>query len=181
MSTEAMPKITDDLRRIYWQISYFQYNCAWNSIYETQNKYNEALAAYENALRIFPEYKYNYLNIANVQYQTKDYKKAIDNYNMFLSTYSQHWEARKSLANSYLADGNPEKAAEEFENLYVNNNDHFDDYANYGIALYKIGNYDKSVEYCKNHMDMVKKGYVNLSVGYISISDDDKTLGYEFK
>ena len=30
-------------------------------------------------------------------------------------------------------------------------------------------------------MDIVKKGYVNLPVGDIVVSDDDKTLGYEFK
>lgn len=42
--------------------------------------------------------------------------------------------------------------------------------------------YDKSVEYFKSHIDVVKKGYVNLPVGNIGISDDDsKTLGYEFK
>lgn len=41
--------------------------------------------------------------------------------------------------------------------------------------------YDKSVEYFKNHMDMVKKGYVNLPIGDIGVSEDDKTLGYEFK
>lgn len=65
------------------------------SIYENQGKYLEALQAYNKAMEIFPNYKYNYLNIANVQYQLRDYKSAIDSYNKFLSTYSQHWEARE--------------------------------------------------------------------------------------
>lgn len=131
------------------------------SIYETQGKYAEALGAYNNALRIFPEYKYNYLNIANVQYQTKNYKEAINNYNLFLSTYSQHWEARKSLANSYLADKKPDKAVAEFEHIYVNNNSHFDDWANYGLALYETGDYSKAAEFLEK---AVEKDLENLSV-----------------
>ncbi len=123
------------------------------SIYETQGKYTEALGAYNNALRIFPEYKYNYLNIANVQYQTKNYKEAIDNYNLFLNTYSQHWEARKNLANSYLANKQSDKAVIEYENIYINNNSHFDDWANYGIALFDIGDYEKAVSFLEKSID----------------------------
>ena len=42
--------------------------------------------------------------------------------------------------------------------------------------------YDKAVEYFKNHGGMVKKGYVNLPLAELGISDDDAaTLGYEFK
>ena len=149
------------------------------SIYELQSKYNEALDAYNNALKIFPEYKYNYLNIANVQYQMKNYKDAIENYNIFLNTYSQHWEARKSIANAYLADGKPEKAIVEFDNLYVNNNQHFDDYANYGIALFETQNYDKATEFlekavAKDADNMTAK--VSLALSYQALDKDELAL-----
>ena len=65
-----------------------------------------------------PEYLYNYLNIANVQYQLRDYKSAIENYNKFLSTYSQHQDARENLASSYVSDGDYGKAVVEYNNLY---------------------------------------------------------------
>lgn len=42
--------------------------------------------------------------------------------------------------------------------------------------------YDKAAEYFKNHVDMVKKGYVNLPLTELGIPDDDATtLGYELK
>ena len=42
--------------------------------------------------------------------------------------------------------------------------------------------YDKAVEYFKKHGDMVKCGFVNLSVADLKINDDDVTsLGFEFK
>ncbi len=42
--------------------------------------------------------------------------------------------------------------------------------------------YDKTVEYFKNHGDIVKKGYVNLPLIELGIPDDDATtLGYELK
>ena len=42
--------------------------------------------------------------------------------------------------------------------------------------------YDKAVEYFKNHVDKVKKGFINLPLTELGIPDDDAaTLGYKFK
>ena len=42
--------------------------------------------------------------------------------------------------------------------------------------------YDKATEYFKNHGDKVKKGFINLPLSDLGISNDDtETLGYEFK
>ena len=68
-------------------------------------------------MEMCPEYVYNYLNVANVNYQLGNYKEAIENYNKFLSTYSQHREARENLASSYLSNGNYEDAVKQYDNL----------------------------------------------------------------
>ena len=127
---------------------------------------------------LLPPYKI-VLNLANVQYQTKDYKKAIENYKIFLDTYSQHWEARKSLANSYLADNNPENAVKEFENLYTNNNEHFDDYSSYGIALYKTGQYEKAVEMLEKAIEKDSENItakICLALTYQNLEKNDMAL-----
>ncbi|MCR5266476.1 MAG: hypothetical protein K6E29_07785 [Cyanobacteria bacterium RUI128] len=55
-----------------------------------------------------------------------------------------------------------------------------------GLRLVPHGNnavkyYSKAKEYFKNNMDMVKKGYVNLPIADLNITDSNtKTLGYEF-
>ena len=42
--------------------------------------------------------------------------------------------------------------------------------------------YDKTTEYFKSHGNKVKKGFINLPVAELGLSDDEtKTLGYEFK
>ena len=69
----------DKALKIYSKVAELQPDDAFvyisiGSIYETQGKYKEAYQAYEKALDMFPEYKYNYYNIANTQYQLKDYK-----------------------------------------------------------------------------------------------------------
>lgn len=149
------------------------------SIYENQGKYLEALQSYNKAMEIFPNYKYNYLNIANVQYQLRDYKTAIDSYNKFLSTYSQHWEARESLANSYLADGNSQKAVNEYENLYSRNVSGFKDYSNYGLALFQIKNYEKASEILEKAVELNPDNtaaHVSLALSYQELEKNDLAL-----
>lgn len=149
------------------------------SIYENQGKYLEALQAYNKAMEIFPNYKYNYLNIANVQYQLRDYKSAIDSYNKFLSTYSQHWEARESLANSYLADGNCQKAVNEYDNLYSRNVAGFKDFSNYGLALFQIKNYEKASEMLEKAVELNPDNtaaHVSLALSYQELEKNDLAL-----
>lgn len=149
------------------------------SIYENQGKYLEALESYNKALEIFPEYKYNYLNIANVQYQLRDYKSAIENYNKFLSTYTQHWEAREALANSYLSDGEAQQAVNEYENLYSRNVSGFKDYANYGIALFKIKNYEKAADMLEKAIEIDpdnSSALISLALSYQELGKNELAL-----
>ncbi len=53
------------------------------------------------AMEIFPDYKYNHLNIANVQIAMGEYKEAIESYNKFLALYPDHQESRESLAGAF--------------------------------------------------------------------------------
>ena len=42
--------------------------------------------------------------------------------------------------------------------------------------------YSESIEYFKNHVEKVKRGFINLPLSELGIHDDDtKTLGYEFR
>lgn len=147
------------------------------SILETQNNYKEALEAYQKAITLFPDYKYNYLNIANAQYHLKDYKSAIESYNKFLSVYSRHAEARESLAGAYLGNNMPEKAIEQYRNLYAINPNDFKDYVNYGIALYQTKNYEKAVEILEAGLPKIKDNvtaHVTLALSYQELEQNQK-------
>ena len=149
------------------------------SIYENQGKYIEALNAYNKVMEMCPEYLYNYLNIANVQYQLRDYKSAIENYNKFLSTYSQHWEARENLAASYISNRNYENAANEYENLYSRNPAGFKDFANYGLALFEVKDYQKASEFLEKAVDADSENtsaHINLALSYQELEKNDLAL-----
>lgn len=149
------------------------------SIYETQGKYKEAIAAYNKAMQIFPEYKYNYLNIANVQYKMQDYKSAMTTYNRFLEIYPQHWEARESLAAVYLSQNMPEKAVAEYTALYNKNTSNFKDYANYGIALVKTGDYSKGSEILEKAVELDPDNtscHISLALAYQELDNNDLAL-----
>lgn len=149
------------------------------SIYENQGKYKEALDAYNKVAQMCPEYLYNYLNIANVEYQLRDYKGAIENYNKFLATYSQHSEARENLANSYMNDGNFASAVNEYENLYVKNPAGFKDYGNFGLALYRVKNYEKASKFLEKAVEVDPDNItsrISLALSYQELEKDDLAL-----
>ena len=149
------------------------------SIYETQGKYKEALAAYNKAIQIFPEYKYNYLNIANVQYKMQDYKTAVESYGKFLEIYPQHREARENIASAYLVLDMPEKAVKEYTTLYNKNNSSFRDYANYGIALVKTGDYSKGSEILEKAVELDPENtscHISLALAYQELGNNDLAL-----
>lgn len=149
------------------------------SIYENQGKYTDALKAYNKVLEMCPEYLYNYLNIANVQYQLRDYKSAIENYNKFLATYSQHREARENLAASYVNSGNYSAAVNEYESLYSKNPAGFKDFANYGLALYQVKNYEKSAQFLEKAVETDTDNIsarISLAMSYQELNKDDLAL-----
>ena len=148
-------------------------------IYETQGKYQEALAAYNKSIQIFPEYKYNFLNIANVQYKMQDYKSAVKSYSKFLEIYPQHKEARENLASAYLVLDMPEKAVKEYTTLYNKNTSTFKDYANYGIALVKTGDYSKGSEILEKAVELDPENtscHISLALAYQELGNNDLAL-----
>ncbi len=148
-------------------------------IYEDQGKYLEALKAYNKVAEMCPEYLYNYLNIANVQYQLRDYKSAIENYNKFLSTYSQHVDARENLAASYMNSGDYTNAVNEYESLYRRNPVAFKNFANYGLALFQVKNYQKASEFLEKAVDANPENtsaHVSLALSYQELGKNDLAL-----
>ena len=90
--------------------------------------------------------KYNYYNIANAQYQLRDYNNAIKNYNTFLETYAQHSESRENLASSYLSIKDYSNATKQFKRIYDRNPESFKNFSEYGIALLNTNDSEKAAE-----------------------------------
>ena len=45
-----------------------------------------------------------------------------------------------------------------------------------------VNYYSKSIEYFKNHVEKVKRGFINLPLSELGIHDaDNQSFGYEFK
>lgn len=151
------------------------------NILQNMNDYDNAYKSYMQAMELFPTYKYNYVNIANILYLQGNYSQAIDNYKMFLSAYPDHYEARENLANSYLRNNDFVKAIDEFGELYTKNPALFKDYASYGYALFKQGQYSTAIDMFKialrnNNDNISTMSYLAISYQEVKRYNESKAM-----
>ena len=66
-------------------------------------------------MMLSPNYRYNYLNLANTKYLGGYYEEAIKYYRIYLNDYPNSVNARSSIASSYLNLKEYQKAIDEFE------------------------------------------------------------------
>ena len=151
------------------------------NILQTMGDYDNAYNSFKQAQTIYPEYKYNYLNIANIEYFRKNYDNAIENYNKFLSAYPEHMEAFENLADVYMATGKYDKAAEIYMNLYKKYPSAFNDYEKYGIALFETKQYQAA----KTMLEKALAGSedsesINAKLALVcqNMGDNEKALAY---
>ena len=129
--------------------------------------------------QIYPEYKYNYLNIANVEYFRKNYANATENYNAFLSAYPEHMEASENLANVYVLSNQPEKACEIYSNIYKKYPSAFTEFEKYGLALFETKQYQASVEMLEKALNGNEDSETinaRLALAYQNLGENEKSL-----
>ena len=151
------------------------------NIYQTLGDNENALMVYKKAMELCPEYKYNLVNLANVELAQKHYTEAEDYYNRFLTLYPDNDDARANLAESYYMNNKPEQACEIFAAMYEKNPTAFKEYAKYGSALFKIKKYDDAIPMLEKAVETDSnsvKSLAQLALAYQNvnkISNAEKT------
>lgn len=151
------------------------------NILQTMGDYENAYNAFNQAQTIYPEYKYNYLNLANVEYFRKNYKNATENYNAFLSAYPDHMEASENLANVYLLSNQPDKACEIYANIYKKYPSAFTDFEKYGMALFDTKQYQAATEMLEKALNSNEDSEIvnaRLALAYQNLGELNKSLKF---
>ena len=151
------------------------------NILQTIGDYENAYNAFKQAQTIYPEYKYNYLILANIEYFRKNYKTATENYNAFLSAYPDHMEASENLANVYILSSQPEKACEIYSNIYKKYPSAFTEFEKYGYALFDTKQYQAAAEMlgkALNGNEDSESINARLALAYQNLGDNTNALKF---
>jgi tetratricopeptide (TPR) repeat protein len=138
-----------------------------------QEKYEEAIQAYQTIVEKFPETYVLYRNIGNCYFQMEDYEKAEEFYMRVLEKEPDDTESILGIGNTYANRGQDEKALEWYNKIA------FEKIAD-PMILYNIGSnfysqgqhqealkyYRKAVELKADFLDaLYQLGLVNLTLG----------------
>jgi tetratricopeptide (TPR) repeat protein len=113
-----------------------------------QEKYDEAILAYEAIIEKFPDVYIIYRNIGNSYFQMEEYEQAEENYLKVLEKDPDSYEAKLSIGNTYANRGQNDKALEWYNKIDFEK-------INNPLVLYNIG----SNFYSQSELDEALKYY----------------------
>jgi tetratricopeptide (TPR) repeat protein len=141
---EAFLDVADGIRKAVKELIKEQWLKEGNDLYKT-NRYQEALAAYEQAISLDPDYAAAYNGKGDVLYWLKRYEVA-------LAAYEQAIHFNPNLASAYKGRGKALSALNRYENalaaieqaIHLNPNDS-DTYNFKGSTLTDLGRYEEAL------------------------------------
>ena len=120
-----------------------------NDFYFAKN-YAQALAAYDEAITLNPNYAEAYNNRGIVKYELKLYAEAISNYTMAIKLRANFVDALNNRGNAYAALGQFQNAAQDLQAAIKLNDNNAAAHNNLGSVYYSMRNFDAAiVEYTR--------------------------------
>lgn len=146
-------------------------------IFRRERKFNEAIAAYTNAINLSTEKAENYYNRATVYVDLKEYKKAVEDYTKAIELDSQYVTAYNNRGYAYLNMLEYQKALNDFTKAIEINPQIPNPYKHMGTLKYKCQEYEKALEYLNKAIDLresYKAAYETRAKVYHALGDHEK-------
>ena len=115
-----------------------------NDFYFAKN-YAQALAAYDEAIMLNPNYAEAYNNRGIVKYELKLYAEAISNYTMAIKLRANFVDALNNRGNAYAALGQFQNAAQDLQAAIKLNDNNAAAHNNLGSVYYSMRNFDEAL------------------------------------
>lgn len=136
--------------------------------YDLLDEYDQAIAAYQQALEINPDYVDAWVGLGIVQRLSGDYEAARTAYQEALRLNPNIAEAHSSLGTLYVLEGKPEEAIVEFEEAIRLNPKLDAAYANLALAYAMEGRFDDADEALARAITL---GYANADAIQLQIDE----------
>lgn len=115
-----------------------------NDFYFAKN-YSQALAAYDEAIRLNPQLAEAYNNRGIVKYETGQYASAVEDYTAAIRLKSNFVDALNNRGNAYMALNHLNDAAQDLQAALKLNPNSAAGHNNLGSVYYSMKNYDAAI------------------------------------
>lgn len=131
---------------------------ALGNIYASREQYDLALAEFQKAVELDPEYSAAYFNLGAAYYNLQEYEKTLDIFEKIKDRFPRDWELYFYLGKAYHRLGNDEEALVNLlKAAYLAPNDPYVAFE-LGLIYEKLGETRKALEcYCR-----ARKSYLEL-------------------
>ena len=116
-----------------------------NDFYFAKN-YAQALAAYDEAITLNPNFAEAYNNRGIVKYELGQYAEAVSNYTMAIKLHANFVEALNNRGNAYAALGQFQNAAQDLQAAIKLNDSNAACHNNLGSVYYSMKNFDAAIQ-----------------------------------
>jgi tetratricopeptide (TPR) repeat protein len=117
--------------------------------YVNLNSYNKAIDAYQQAIKINPEYAFAYHALGVACAKLSRYQDAIESYKQAIRIKPDEADAHYNLGNSYAKLGRWPEAIDAYKQAIRIQPDLADVYRNLGNAYARLGRYQDAIEFYK--------------------------------
>ncbi|MEN3015082.1 MAG: tetratricopeptide repeat protein [bacterium] len=161
---------------------------------ETQRQYaliltkkgdlDNALNAFKEIIKFFPEDKISLLNIGIIYTKKGQYQEAIEYLNRVVEVDSSEAEAYFYLATVYEEMNDYKKAVEYYKKAIFYNPNHYFWYYKIGRILYTIGYYEEAINYYKKSVELNpldNYSHNNLGIAYLEVGNVNEAIKHFLK
>ena len=150
-------------------------NYLYGNVLKAQNKNNEAIDAYNQAIRLNKNFSEAYNNLANIQKKINKIEDAIINYKKAIEKKKDNLEAYYNLANLFKSEKNYIESIYNYKKVIEINENFVEAYNNIGTIYSILGNFNDSRKYFKKAIEknfLFADSYKNYVLTTKIIEDD---------
>lgn len=145
--------------------------------YMSENKYEEAIEDYTDAIKYNPDYIEAYINRGNAFMEYKQYELALIDLSKAVEIDSKNINAYIHRGNVYLEMKKYQEAYDDFSKVITINPQYEEAYINRGNALKYLNKFDEALRDYQSAIDLhskTTKAYFNRGTLYLKIKDYNK-------
>ena len=147
------------------------------NVYLTQKQYERAIAAYQRAVTLNPEYAEAYNHLGEALGQSRQYSRALQAFNQAVAIDPKLLRARYNIGITYDRLGNFKYSEFVFRTLIRDHPDYDPAYDGLAVALSKSGRAKEAIPFHQKAISLSPNEpsyYYNLALSYLILGDTSK-------